>query len=105
MNDLIAALLDTGYPFAHFFWAHAPSGTYGVYSESDTDFFSVDNINGESLTKGTVDLFTMDDSSTPKAAVEAAFDSLGDHCKYRLTALIIEQDSGYIHYEWGFTLI
>ena len=27
MDELIKALLETGYPFAHFGWSHAPTAT------------------------------------------------------------------------------
>lgn len=49
-----------------------------------------------------VALFTKDDSSAPREAVEAAFESIP--CAWYLNTVQFEQDTGYIHYEWAVEL-
>ncbi len=98
MNDLIAALNATGYDFAHFAWAHAPSGTYGTYSEDGENRLAGSNKTAENVLIVYVALFTKDDSSTPRTTIESALD--GIPCAWYLNTVQFEEDTGYIHYEW-----
>lgn len=96
MNELIVALTSTGYDFAHFAWASAPSGTYGTYSEDGENRLAGDNRTAEMSMVIYVDLFTKDDSSTPRTTVESAFDGFA----WYLSTVQFEEDTGYIHYTW-----
>lgn len=98
MNELITALNETNYPFAHFAWAHAPSGTYGTYGEDGQNRLAGDNKTAEKVSVVYVSLFTKDDTGTPQTTVEAALD--GIPCAWYLNTIQFEEDTGYIHYEW-----
>ena len=52
------------------------------------------------MLQGTVDYFTRDDSGTPKTTVETALDGAG--IAWYLNSVQLEEDTGYIHYEWVF---
>lgn len=100
LSDLIQALEDTKIPFKHYAWSHAPDGTYGVYAEDGSNILKTDDGTGEYALEGTVDLFTRDDSDTPRETVEAALESCG--CAWYLNSVQFEDDTGYIHFEWVF---
>lgn len=104
LDEIHAALSSTGYPFAHFGWSHAPTGDYGVYSEDGSDDFFSDDGHGEQSLTGTIDLFTRDDSDTPRIAVETALASL-ENCAWYLNSVQFESESGYIHLEWAFEVV
>lgn len=97
MNTLKAALESTGYPFAHYAWASAPSGTYGTYAEDSSNRLTCDNRTAESAMVVYVNLFTKDDSDEPRMTVESAID--GKFAWY-LNTVQFEDDTGLIHYEW-----
>ena len=102
LNDLINALAATGYQFAHFGWSHAPEGDYGTYAEYNGDDFNADLVHAEKGTTGYINYFTRDDSGTPKTTIEAALNSL--KIPWYLNTVQLEADTGYIHYEWGFSV-
>lgn len=103
MNKLIAALNGTGYPFAHYSWASAPEGTYGVYAEDSAISLWGDDKMQAQLISGTVDLFTRDDSGMPLEVVQAALCSAG--VSWYLNTIQFEEDTGLIHYEWVFEVV
>lgn len=104
MDRLIAALQATSLPFAHFAWAHAPAGDYGVYAEDDDGAMYADNAHAERATRGTIDFFTRDASGAQKTAIESALAGV-EACAWRHNSTQYEQDTGYIHYEWTFEVL
>lgn len=103
LSQLKAALEATGIPFAHHAWSHAPKGTYGVWAEdSSNQLFASDSM-AERAIQGTVDLFTKDDTETPRGTIETALESLG--IPWYLNSIQFESDTQYIHYEWVFEVI
>lgn len=102
MTRLKQALDATGYPFAHFAWSHAPTGTYGTYGEDGENRLAGDNKTAEMAMVVYVALFTKDDSAAPREAVEAAFESIP--CAWYLNTVQFEENTGYIHYEWAVEL-
>lgn len=103
MVELIKALNDTGYPFAHHGWASAPNGTYGVYAEDSASSLWGDGKMQGQLIRGTIDLFTRDDSGMPLEVVQAALCSA--EVSWYLNTVQFEEDTGFIHYEWVFEVV
>lgn len=101
LDELIAALEGTGYSFAHFAWSEAPAGDYGTYAEDSGNDLMADGQHVESGIDGYINYFTRDDTGTPKLAIEAALNSL--RIPWYLNTVQYENDTGYIHYEWGFS--
>ena len=99
MQELKNALLATGYPFAHFAWSHAPTGTYGIYGEDGENRLAGDNRTVEKAMVVYVALFTKDDSGEPMNKVETALQSIP--CAWYLNTVQFEENTGYIHYEWA----
>ena len=97
-NDLITALENTGYQFAHFAWSSAPDGDYGIYAEYSGADFIADDQHTERGTVCYVSYYTRDDSVTPRTTIENVFNSLG--IPWYLNTVQYENDTGYIHYEW-----
>ena len=102
LDKLINALAATGYQFAHYGWSKHPDGDYGVYAEERGADFVADGIHMEKGTSGYINFFTRDDSGTPKTVIEAALNSL--NIPWYLNTIQYEDDTGYIHYEWGFSV-
>lgn len=124
MDELVQALLSTGYPFAHFGWSRAPKGDYGVYAEEGANDLVADGRHVERAIRLTIDYFTravdktaayntqtpgLYDTQTPgvytwfsahpaKTAIEAALDRCG--AAWYLNSVQFEQDSGFVHFEW-----
>lgn len=98
MDELKEALEATGLPVAHFGWSKAPQGDYIVWGEDGANDLRANGRQAERVTELTVDLFTRDDSQTQRRAVEAALDSCG--CAWYLNSAQLEDQSGYIHWEW-----
>lgn len=102
MDELIRALEATGYDFAHYAWSKAPEGDYGTYAEDSGDDFGADNLHAERGTVGYINYFTRDDSETPRETIEAALNSI--NIPWSLNTVQYENDTGYIHYEWEFSV-
>lgn len=100
INKLKTALDTTGYKFAHYAWAKAPSGDYGVYAEDDQRSLWGNGHMAEHTTIGTIDYFTRDDTGTPKSTIESVLN--GIDISWYLNSIQYENDTGYIHYEWVF---
>lgn len=96
--DLIDALAHTGYKFAHYAWSKPPADTYGTYSEEDENNLKADNRAAEKVLRVYINLFTKDDSGTPRTTIEAILD--GGLYAWVLNTMQFEADTGYIHYEW-----
>lgn len=103
LQNLKAALNSTGIPFAHYAWSHAPNGTYGVFAEDSAGHLFADGKVVDQSVQGTIDLYTRDDSATPKETVQAALATV-DMAWY-LNSIQYEEDTGYIHYEWVFEVV
>lgn len=97
MEEIINTLKAQGLLFAHYAWSHAPSGDYGVWAEDGANDLSADDRHAEHVTRGTIDYFTRNDSGMPRTTIEAALDG---KCAWYLNSIQIEEDTGYIHYEW-----
>lgn len=89
--------------FAHFSWASAPAGDYGVYAEeSGRNIFTADDRNECRAMRGYVSWFTRTDSLTVPNAIEALFTSLQETCvlAWYLNTVQYEDDTHFLHYEW-----
>lgn len=100
LDDLVLALEGTGFAFAHYAWSKAPDGDYGTYSEHSGSDLEADSVHAERGTEGYIEYYTRDDSETPRETIEAALNSL--KIPWYLNTVQYENDTGYIHYEWGF---
>lgn len=122
MDELVQALHETGYAFAHFGWSRAPKGDYGVYAEDGANDLIAGGVHAERAVEGTLDYFTraIDDrvvlahdgvpyatqtglyswveSIPAKTAIENALTKSG--CAWYLNSIQFEQDTGYVHIEW-----
>jgi len=97
MDEIITILSAQGFRCAHYGWSHAPAGDYVVWAEDGANDLGADDHHVEHVTQGTLDLFTRDDSGTPRTTIEAALDG---RCAWYLNSIQFEEDTGYIHYEW-----
>lgn len=102
LEELKNALAETGYQFAHYGWSKAPEGDYGEFSEERGEDLKADGIHIESGTSGYINYFTRDDSGEPRKKIEVALNSL--RIPWYLNTVQYENDTGYIHYEWGFSV-
>lgn len=103
LSKLKQALDGTGYTFSHFGWtrmANTTRGDFGVYAESGAEDFVANDKHLEHGLTVSVDYFTHDDSSTPKDTIEAAFATV-PNLVYNLVSIGYDEDTGYIHYNWG----
>ena len=88
--------------FAHYAWASAPSGDYGVYGQDGADQFQANNRFGEVAGTGWVDWYTRADDETAKNAIEDCFKTLQDTYTFAwyLNTITYEDDTHFLHYEW-----
>lgn len=103
LDTLETALTTTGFKFAHFGWSKAPKGDYGIFAEDGANDFLAEDHHAEQALTGTVDYFTRDNSGTPKTTIETALESSG--VAWYLNSNQLEDDTGYIHYEWVFEAV
>ena len=96
MDELVQALLSTGYAFAHFGWSKAPSGDYGVYAEEGANDLVANGQHVERATRLTVDYFTRTVES--RQVIENALEQV--HAAWYLNSIQFESDTGYVHLEW-----
>ena len=102
-SNLTSALVSTGYKFAHYAWrkgAAELSKDHGVWGEDNELSLYANNRHSEMVMQGTIDYYTRDDSSTPRATIEAALDAY--NIQWRMNSIQFEDDTGFIHYEWVF---
>ena len=99
MDELINALAETNYQFAHYAWSKAPDGDYGTYSEDSGADLVADEQHIERGTVVYINYFTRDDTGTPRTTIETALNSL--NLPWYLNSVQYENDTGYIHYEWS----
>ena len=98
-DALVTALESTGYVWAHHGWSKAPDTTYGVWSEDRGADFVANGHHAERGTPVIVDLFTRDDSPTPRMTVETTLNALP--CPWRLDSIQFEVETGRVHYQWA----
>lgn len=98
MLDIGTILASTGFAFKHFAWRSAPSGDYGVWAEESGADLIAGNRHIERATRGTIDYFTRNDSIAVRETIEAALNAAP--ITWSLNAILYEEDTGYIHYEW-----
>ena len=100
LDGLRAALDSTGFDFAFCAWRSPQKGAdYGCYMLDGQEALTTGSgAASEIMLTGTVDYFTKDSSMTPKNTIETALNALG--CFWELESVQLEDESGYIHYEW-----
>ena len=98
LSDLVQALNATSLRFAHFGWSKAPNGDFGVYAEEGLNMLRGSNVSGERAVRVSIDWYTRNPSSSAPGDIEAALD--GIPCAWYLNSVLLEEDTGYIHYEW-----
>lgn len=88
--------------FAHFGWASAPKGDYGVWAEESADQFQADNRYGEHFQIGYIHWFTRSDSEEGKDAIEDYLKQVQEEnvCAWYLNTIQYEENTHFIHYEW-----
>ena len=97
-DALLTALAGTGYAWAHHGWSKAPDATYGVWSEDSGADFVANGRHAERCTIVILDLFTRDDSTTPRTTVETALNALP--YPWLLDSVQFEVQTGLIHLQW-----
>ena len=102
MVDMRNILASTGYAFKHFAWKSAPEGDYGVWAEESGADLVAGNRHIERATAGTIDYFTRNDSIVVRETIESALNSAP--ILWALNAILFEEDTGFIHYEWTYTV-
>lgn len=102
LNELVTALSEAGLKFAHYAWSHEPEGDYGTYAEDSGNDLVCDEIHAETGTDCYLNYFTRDASETPRTTIEGILNSL--RIPWYLNTVQYENDTGFIHYEWGFSV-
>lgn len=80
------------------------SDRYFVWQEDGSDDLMVDGIHGEKAVTGTTDLYTKQEFDPWKGAFEAALDACPE-ISWELNSIQLEQDTGYWHYEWIWSVV
>jgi hypothetical protein len=102
LNDLVEALEDAGLAFAHYAWSKAPQGDYGTYAEDNGNDLVCDEHHVEKGTDCYLNYFTRDASGAPRITIETILNEL--RIPWYLNSVQYENDTGYIHFEWGFSV-
>lgn len=80
------------------------SDRYFVWQEDGANDFIADNVHAEKAVTGTTDLFTKREFDPWKERFEESLDSvLG--ITWRLNSIQYEQDTGFWHYEWTWSVV
>lgn len=80
------------------------SSRYFVWQEDGAGDLIVDGIHGEKAVTGSTDLFTKKEFDSWKDAFEAAMDA-AEGISWKLNSVQYEEDTGYWHYEWIWSVI
>ena len=80
------------------------SERYFVWQEDGADDLVSDGIHGESAVTGSTDLFTKQEFDPWKEELEAAMDAC-DGISWELNSIQLEEETGYWHYEWRWSVI
>ena len=79
------------------------SDRYFVWQEDGADGVVSDNRHSEGAVTGTTDLFTKREFDPWKEEFEESMDSIG--MAWYLHSVQYEEDTGFIHYEWVWSVI
>lgn len=104
MVKLKNALTATGFKFAHIAWSHAPAAPYLVWSESEPNDLHAGGHNVERIQRGSVDLFTRDDTGSDQAKVENELKKI-EGFNWSLESIQYEEETGLIHFEWYWSAV
>lgn len=102
LDDLFEALEQSGLSIAHYAWSKAPEGDYGTIQEDSGNDLVCDEKHVERGTDCYLSYFTRDDSGTPRTTIEGILNGL--QIPWYLNTVQYENDTGLIHYEWGFSV-
>ena len=93
---------QTPMKFAHFAWASAPSGDYGIYGEDGGNQFDSNDGYAERAMTGSVDWYTRSDNEQGKDQIETLFKSLQttNTFAWYLNTIQYEDSTHFLHYEW-----
>ena len=80
------------------------SDRYFVWQEDGADDLIVNRVHGEQAVTGSTDLFTKQEFDPWKDAFEAALDASED-ISWELNSIQFEEDTGFWHYEWIWSVI
>ena len=103
MERIETALTRTGIPFKHFGFVNPPQDAYIVYAEDYTDSLRAGGHQIESIMHGTIDLFTRDDTRVQMNKVESELNKL-DGFAFHLESIQFEDETGFIHFEWYWSM-
>lgn len=81
---------------------HLHSNRYFVWQEDGADDFEADGIHAEKAMTGTTDLFTKREFDPWRDQFETELDNAG--IAWSLNSVLFEEDTGYWHYEWEWTV-
>lgn len=79
------------------------SDRYFVWQEDGSNSIVGDDRHVEGAVTGTTDLFTKREFDPWKEEFEESMDSIG--MAWYLNSVQYEEDTGFIHYEWGWSVI
>ena len=102
LDELFEALEQSGLSIAHYAWSKAPEGDYGTIQEDSGNDLVCDEKHVERGTDCYLSYFTRDDSGTPRTTIEGILNGL--QIPWYLNTVQYENDTGLIHYEWGFSV-
>lgn len=80
------------------------SDRYFVWQEEGESALMADGMHAETAVTGTTDLFTKQEFDPWKEAFEQSLDA-SRHIAWSLNASEYEEDTGFFHYEWLWTVI
>ena len=80
------------------------SDRYFVWQEEGENALMADGMHAETAVTGTTDLFTKQEFDPWKEAFERSHDA-ARHIAWSLNASEYEEDTGFFHYEWLWTVI
>ena len=75
------------------------SSRYFVWQEDGSDDLITDGCHGETAVTGSTDLFTKQEFDPWKTDFEAAMDAT-ENISWELNSIQFEEETGYWHYEW-----
>lgn len=102
LDTLKAALLSVTNNVGHY-KAHKKTDKYIVWAEDGGNSGHADNQNTTRTLSGTVDYFTKAESDPNVEAIEAALDNA--KIAHRLNSIQYEDETGFVHYEFIFTVV
>lgn len=95
-DNIIAAHTAVTDAVSHF--ERLKSDRYFVWQEDGANDLESDNKHTEAVVTGTTDLFTKQEFDPWKEALEKSLDDYG--IAWYLNSVQYEEDTGFIHYEW-----